>query len=164
MPRRKEHGSGVMMFADKFDKYVYEGAWENGKMNGSGVMKFVGVDVYRGDFENGNIRGTPWRRAMYRIFLQIDVESAMQATEACRAYREARRAYEGSTMLELAIWKSKIAEQTDGNINLLTPDMRMGCHIDSLWMVEIILPNVLSFLCCEKTTIKLVNALTFVPM
>jgi hypothetical protein len=67
-------------------------------------------------------------------------------------------------MLELAIWRSKIAEQTDGNINLLTPDMRMGCRIDSLWMVEIILPNVLSFLCCEKTTIELVNALTFVPM
>ena len=49
-------------------------------------------------------------------------------------------------MLELAIWKSEIAEQTDGNINLVTPDMKMGCRIDSLWMVDIILPNVLSFL------------------
>jgi len=147
----KEHGSGVMTFAERFDKYVYKGAWENGKMNGSGVMKFAGVDVYQGDFENGNIRGTPWRRAMYRFFLQIDVESALQATEARRAYEEACRAYEGSTMLELAIWKSKIAEQTDGNINLLTSDMRMGCRIDSLWMVEIILPNVLSFLCGKAT-------------
>jgi hypothetical protein len=62
------------------------------------------------------------------------------------AYEAKLSAYNGSTMLELAIWKSKIAEQTDGNINLLTPDMRMGCRIDSLWMVDIILPNVLSFL------------------
>ena len=49
-------------------------------------------------------------------------------------------------MLELAIWKSKIVEQTDGNINLVTPDMMMGCPIDYLWMVDIILPYVLSFL------------------
>ncbi len=50
-------------------------------------------------------------------------------------------------MLELAIWKSKIAEQTDGNnINLLTSNMKMGCLIDSLSMVDIIVPNVLSFL------------------
>ncbi len=49
-------------------------------------------------------------------------------------------------MLELAIWKSEVAEHTDGNINLVTPDMKMGCRIDSLWMVDIILPNVLSFL------------------
>ena len=62
------------------------------------------------------------------------------------AYEAKLSAYEGSMMLELAIWKSKIAEQTDGNINLLTPDMRMGCRIDSLSMVQIILPDVLSFL------------------
>ena len=55
-------------------------------------------------------------------------------------------AYEGSTMLELAIWKSEIVEQTDGNINLLTPDMKIACRIDSLSMVDIIVPNVLSFL------------------
>jgi hypothetical protein len=62
------------------------------------------------------------------------------------AYEAKLSAYEGSMMLELAIWKTKIAEQTDGNINLLTPDMRMGCRNDSLSMVQIILPNVLSFL------------------
>jgi hypothetical protein len=62
------------------------------------------------------------------------------------AYEAKLSAYEGSTMLELAIWKSEIAEQTDGNINLLTPDMKMRCHIDSLWVVDIIVLNVLSFL------------------
>ena len=62
------------------------------------------------------------------------------------AYEAKLSAYEGSTMLELAIWKSEIVEQTDGNINLLTPDMKIGCRIDSLSMVDIIVPNVLSFL------------------
>jgi hypothetical protein len=49
-------------------------------------------------------------------------------------------------LLELAIWKSKITNQTDGNIDLLITDMKMECCIDSLSMVEIIVPNVLSFL------------------
>ena len=53
------------------------------------------------------------------------------------AYEAKLSAYEGSMMLELAIWKSKIAEQTDGNINLLIPDMRMGCCNDSLWMAYV---------------------------
>jgi hypothetical protein len=58
------------------------------------------------------------------------------------AYEAKLSAYEGSTMLELAIWKSEIVVQTDGNINLLTPDMKIGCRI----VVDIIVPNVLSFL------------------
>ena len=43
-------------------------------------------------------------------------------------------------LLELAIWKSKIDERTDGII-----DMKMECRIDSLSMVVIIVPYVLSF-------------------
>ncbi len=43
-------------------------------------------------------------------------------------------------MLELAIWKSKIDEQTDGII-----DMKMECRIDSLSIVVIIVSYVLSF-------------------
>jgi hypothetical protein len=62
------------------------------------------------------------------------------------AYEAKLSAYEGSTMLELAIWKSEIAERTDGAIYLLDDDMKMSCHIDSLSMVGIIVPNVLSFL------------------
>jgi hypothetical protein len=63
------------------------------------------------------------------------------------AYEAKLSAYEGSTMLELAIWKSKIVEQTDGVIYLLDADMKMSCCIDSLSMVDIIVPNALSFLC-----------------
>ena len=44
------------------------------------------------------------------------------------------------------IWKSKIMEQTDGVIDVLDADMKMACRIDSLSMVDIIVPNVLSFL------------------
>jgi hypothetical protein len=62
------------------------------------------------------------------------------------AYEAKLSAYEGSTMLELAIWKSKIVEQTDGVIYLLDADMKMSCCIDSLSMVDIIVPNALSFL------------------
>ena len=43
-------------------------------------------------------------------------------------------------LLELAIWKSKIDEPTDGIIG-----MKMECCIDSLSMVVIIVPYVLSF-------------------
>jgi hypothetical protein len=49
-------------------------------------------------------------------------------------------------LLELAIWKSKITKQTEGNIDLLTTDMKLECCTNSLSMVEIIIPNVLSFL------------------
>jgi hypothetical protein len=41
---------------------------------------------------------------------------------------------------------SKITKQTDRRINLLTTDMKMECHINSVSIFEIIVPNVLSFL------------------
>ena len=49
-------------------------------------------------------------------------------------------------LLELAIWKSKIIERTDGNIDLLDADMKIEHRTDSLSVVVIIVPNVLSFL------------------
>ena len=49
------------------------------------------------------------------------------------------------TLLELAILKSKIMEQANGNIDLLTNEMKMECRIDSISMVVIIIPNVLTF-------------------
>jgi hypothetical protein len=61
-------------------------------------------------------------------------------------YEAKLSAYKGSTILELAIWKLEIAEQTDGNINLLTPDMKMGCRTESQWRVDFIVSGVLSFL------------------
>ena len=40
------------------------------------------------------------------------------------------------TLLELAIRKSKTTEQTYGNIDLLTLNEKMECHVDSLSMVD----------------------------
>ena len=49
-------------------------------------------------------------------------------------------------MLELAIWKLKIVEQSDGVIYPLDANLKMACRIDSRTMVGIVVPNVLSFL------------------
>ncbi len=45
--------------------------------------------------------------------------------------------------LELAIWKVKITEQSNGN--LIDDDTKMLCRIDSISMFAIIFPNVISF-------------------
>ena len=52
---------------------------------------------------------------------------------------------ESPALLELAIWKSKITERTGHNI-LLTTETKMRCRTDSVTMVNIIVPNVMSFL------------------
>jgi hypothetical protein len=51
-------------------------------------------------------------------------------------------------LLELAIWKSKIIQQLFNRDNgILTVNMlKMKCHTNSVAMVTIIVPNVLSFL------------------
>jgi hypothetical protein len=51
-------------------------------------------------------------------------------------------------LLELAIWKSKIIQQLFNRDNgILTVNMlKMKCHTNSVAMVTIIAPNVLSFL------------------
>ncbi len=46
--------------------------------------------------------------------------------------------------LELALWKSKILEQSNGN--LLDERMKLQCRFDSLSMASVIIPNALSFL------------------
>ncbi len=48
-------------------------------------------------------------------------------------------------ILELAIWKSKISEQSNGDRRLYER-MKSQCRCDSLTMVHIIIPNALSFL------------------
>ena len=50
-------------------------------------------------------------------------------------------------MLELAIWKSKITEQHDGPNDLLTTEeMQVQCRVDSISMVMILVPNVMTYL------------------
>ena len=49
-------------------------------------------------------------------------------------------------LLELAIWKAKITDQYESHNNTFTIDMKMRYRTDSVMMVTIIVPNVLSFL------------------
>jgi hypothetical protein len=47
-------------------------------------------------------------------------------------------------LLELALWKAKIMELCDGNP--IKDNVKLMCRIDSLALVNFIIPNVLSFL------------------
>ncbi len=47
-------------------------------------------------------------------------------------------------ILELALWKAKMEEKSNGNI--VDEQMKSQCRFDSLKMVSIIIPNALSFL------------------
>jgi hypothetical protein len=49
-------------------------------------------------------------------------------------------------LLELALWKSKIMERFDKNKYALVGCTKMECRTDSLSMVGIIVPNILTFL------------------
>ena len=50
------------------------------------------------------------------------------------------------SMLELAIWKSKIDEQCGRNNDLLTTEMKMQCRTNSITMNQIVVPDVMNSL------------------
>ncbi len=54
------------------------------------------------------------------------------------------RLQEVAPFLELAFWKTKITERSNGN--LINDDLKILCRIDSFSMFAIIFPNVISFL------------------
>jgi len=146
----------TITFCDKIEEFVsgesMRGWWNNGVHEKclSTYCSFVRCNIPE---RVGLVRSATLQTNIHGMLERIPaISSEGLNTHFCSidsklsAYEAKLSAYEGSTMLELAIWKSEIAEQTDGNINLVTPDMKMGRRIDSLWMVDIILPNVLSFL------------------
>jgi hypothetical protein len=94
----------------------------------------------------GLVRATQWQDSIHGMLMRIPFISKNGMNSYFRSMDSKLSAYEGSTMLELAIWKSKIVEQTDGVIYPLDADLKMACRIDSLTMVGIVVPNVLSFL------------------
>jgi hypothetical protein len=97
----------------------------------------------------GLVRATQWQDSIHGMLMRIPFISKNGMDSYFRSMDSKLSAYEGSTMLELAIWKSKIVEQTDGVIYPLDADLKMACRIDSLTMVGIVVPNVLSFLRCD---------------
>ena len=54
---------------------------------------------------------------------------------------------DAALVLELAVWKTKVMEPSNGN--LIDDNGKLMCRIDSLSMVSVIIPNVLSFLVDE---------------
>jgi hypothetical protein len=94
----------------------------------------------------GLVRATQWQDSIHGMLMRIPFISKNGMDSYFHSMDSKLSAYEGSTMLELAIWKSKIVEQTDGVIYPLDADLKMACRIDSLTMVGIVIPNVLSFL------------------
>jgi hypothetical protein len=94
----------------------------------------------------GLVRATQWQDSIHGMLMRIPFISKNGMDSYFRSIDSKLSAYEGSTMLELAIWKSKIVELTDGVIYPLDADLKMACRIDSLMMVGIVVPNVLSFL------------------
>jgi len=69
----------------------------------------------------GLVRSTTWQSNIHRMLDRIPSISPKGLNAYFCSMDSMLSSYDGSTMLELAIWKSKIEEQTDGNINLLTP-------------------------------------------
>jgi hypothetical protein len=146
----------TVQFCDEIEEFVYAESmrhwWNNGVHEKclSTYCFFVRcniperVGLVRSATLQTNIHGmleripSPYPKSLNAHLCSIDSKLS--------AYEAKLSAYEGSTMLELAIWKSEIAERTDGAIYLLDDDMKMSCRIDSLSMVDIIVPNVLSFL------------------
>jgi hypothetical protein len=97
----------------------------------------------------GQVQSTPWQTNIHRLISGIPSISPGGLGLYFDSIDSKLLAYEGSTLLELTIWKLKITEQYDGNNDLLEANMKMACCIDSLSMVNIIVLNVLSFLNCD---------------
>ena len=92
------------------------------------------------------VRSTTWQTNIRGMIGRIPSISPKGLDAHFDSINSELSAYKGSTTLELAIWKLKIEEQTDGVIDVLDAEMKMECHINSLWKVDFIVPNVLSFL------------------
>ena len=56
----------------------------------------------------------------------------------------------GLTILELALWKAKIMEQSNTNIINAENDVKWMCRVNSWSMFAIIFPNVISFLSVDE--------------
>ena len=148
-----------VQFCDEIEEFVSAESmqhWWNNGVHGKCLSTYCFFVRYNIPERVGLVRSATLQTSIHGMLERIPSISLIRLNahfdsidSKLSAYEAKLSAYEGSTMLELAIWKSEIAEQTNGNINLLTPYMKMGCRIDSLSMVGIIVLNVLSFLCRE---------------
>jgi hypothetical protein len=98
----------------------------------------------------GRVRPRKWQTSIHGMLRSIPMISPRRVTPYFDSIDSKLFFYESvedfPTLLELAIWKAKITDQYDSYNNTITIDMKMRCRTDSVIMVTIIVPNVLSFL------------------
>ena len=102
----------------------------------------------------GFVRPMKWRANIHEMLRRIPTISSKKGLKSYYISIDSKLSvYEdlyvadAPMFLELALWKSKITEQFEGGDKKpLVVDMKKQCRIDSLAMISIIIPNVLSFL------------------
>ena len=138
----------TITFCDKIEEFVsgesMRGWWNNG-VHEKCLSTYCLLVRFNIPERLSLVRSTTWQTNIHGMLERIPSISPKGLNAHFDSIDSKLSAYEGSTMLELAIWKSKIEEQTDGNINLLPPDMKMGCRNDSQSTVGIICRHVLLF-------------------
>ena len=87
-----------------------------------------------------------WQSNIHNMIGGIPSISSKGLNSYFRSIESKLSVYDAPALLELAIRKSKIIEQTDGKIDLLDGNMKIECQTGSLSMVVIIVPSVFSFL------------------
>jgi hypothetical protein len=98
----------------------------------------------------GLVRVQSWRTNIYDMLRRIPtirpmgIESFFFSIHFRLSFYEDLK--DSLALLELAFWKSKITEQFSQSNILLTTEMKMRCRTESVTMVNIIVPNVVSFL------------------
>jgi hypothetical protein len=103
----------------------------------------------------GHVRPKKWNTNIHGMLRCIPTISPMRVNyfDSIDSKLSVYENFEDAPMLlELAIWILKITQQLDWN----NDSMKMQCHTDSLSMVSIIVPNVLSFLTDDKNKGKVV--------
>ena len=98
----------------------------------------------------GLIRVLRWRANIYDMLRRIPtirpkgMESYFNSIDSRLSFYEDLK--DTPALLELAIWKSEISKRFGQSTVLLTTEIKMGRRTDSISMVKIIVPNVMSFL------------------
>jgi hypothetical protein len=98
----------------------------------------------------GRVRPRKWQTNIHGLLKRIPTITTKRVTSYFDSIDNKRSLYEtfedAPMLLELAIWKSQITELLEKNEDTFTIDMKMQCCTDSVTMVGIVVPNVLTFL------------------
>jgi hypothetical protein len=98
----------------------------------------------------GLVRPRMWQSSIHGMLRRIPTISPRRVTPYFDSIDSKLSVYESvedfPMLLELAIWKAKITDQYEYYNTTFTIVMKMRCRTDSVMMVTIIVPNVLSFL------------------